>query len=78
MVDKESYNCENCMFYVPNKDKHGSEGICIRYPPQAFPLPLNKVIGGQPQFGKIVMRPTTYANELCGEFQSKPTDATLD
>ena len=66
------------MFYVPNKDKHGTEGTCIRYPPQVFPLPLNKVIGGNQQFGKIIMRPPTIESELCGEFQPKPTNPDLN
>ena len=78
MPDESAYNCGTCMFYVENKDKHGEEGFCIRYPPSVFPVPVNSIVGGKQRFDAIQMRPSVPRAMLCGEYQPKPSDTNIN
>lgn len=67
----EAETCGQCCFYMPNKNKHGSEGLCWRFPPTVFPLPVQGVVGAAPRMMNIVMRPTVCENHFCGEMMPK-------
>ena len=63
--------CSDCAFYVPNKDKHGTEGVCWRFPPLAYPFPVQGVVGAQPRIMTIVTRPNVQQDHFCGELMFK-------
>lgn len=76
MSDKIEIKCENCCFFFPDKDKHGTEGPCLRYPPTAHPFPVQTVAGAPPQIAVQMFRPRVQADECCGEFRLLKEEST--
>lgn len=64
--------CGTCVFFIGNKDKHQSEGACIRFPPTVFPIPTQTVVGAAPKMMYLNCRPTVTEDSLCGEYKSIP------
>lgn len=62
--------CSQCVFFkkvVDLSNVASTTGMCYRYPPKPFPIPQQ---GGG--IGVIAARPSTDANEFCGEFKVAP------
>jgi hypothetical protein len=66
--------CGECCFYLENKDNHGDTGICRRYPPTVFMVPIQGVVGSQPKIGFQSCYPPTQRHGGCGEFHSCVTE----
>jgi hypothetical protein len=62
--------CGDCEHYVQIKDKHGSEGLCVRFPPTAWPFPVKGVVGAAPQMMLRMFVPTVGQDERCGEYSA--------
>jgi hypothetical protein len=60
--------CSNCMFFIPNKDKHGIEGACMANPPQVIPL-MGRDIANRPVMDwRSAPRPAVKDTEFCRHF----------
>jgi hypothetical protein len=65
------FKCSNCMFFMPNKDKHGTEGACMANPPQVVPIP-GRDIAQRPTLTWLSSpRPAVKENEFCRHFQPR-------
>lgn len=62
--------CSACDFYQANKEKHGDEGLCKRFPPKVFPVPQHSQITGQPSMMQYQVFPNMKAADWCGEFKT--------
>lgn len=64
--------CEDCKHYLENKDKHGTEGVCTRFPPKVFPIMIPpKMVGQEPTTLLRMFSPVVNAKQHCGEFEPK-------
>lgn len=64
-------NCETCVFFNPNMDKHGSQGECRYEPPKIFAFNQASQFGP----GKTVLQalyPVVPASSWCGCFTPHP------
>ena len=62
-------HCGQCIFYMGNQDKRGTEGVCMRHPPSVFPMPVQGIAGAAPKMMHLMMRPTVNEQSFCGDFQ---------
>jgi hypothetical protein len=60
------FQCGECSFFNPNKDKHCSEVQCRLNPPTVFPHPVKKAITGDVVMSQIQFLPIVTADHSCG------------
>jgi hypothetical protein len=60
--------CGNCIFYIPNKDKHGAEGACICMPPSVVGMPARNLANQMVIQWVAAPRPSVSENHYCGQW----------
>lgn len=71
--------CRNCKFFALPENKEGSPvpvdmpGLCKRYPPQVFPVPMQSRITGQVEMMFRSAWTPVPPDDCCGEFDERVT-----
>jgi len=63
MTNKTCSTCVHC-------DNKNNIYVCKRFPPVAYPMPMQSVLGGEQRMGQICLSPMVRPDDWCGEWKN--------